>query len=81
MPKILKWYHNLSMIYWATCYRVFVIGLPTIYVHEPNSIVLVVRECLKSFTSDRRWSDNVFISEGNFHLISLFCKDELGLKF
>ena len=28
---------------------------------------------VKSLLSDRRWSDNVFISEGNFHLTSRFC--------
>jgi len=43
--------------------------------------VLNVRVCVKSLTSVRRWLDNVFISGGNPHLTSRFCKDELGPKF
>ena len=67
--------------HWATCYQVSAIGPPTIYVHEPSSIVLVVRGCVKSPTSNRRWSYNVFISGSNHHLTSRFRKDELGHKF
>jgi len=32
-----------------------------------------VRGCVKSPTSDKCWSDNVFIKGGNHHLISRFC--------
>ena len=41
-------------------------------------IVLVVRGCVKSRTSDKSWPDNVFISGGNPHLISRFCEVVLG---
>ncbi|AES91995.1 hypothetical protein MTR_4g122540 [Medicago truncatula] len=34
--------------YLTTCYQVSVIGPPTIYVHEPSPIVLVVRGCVKN---------------------------------
>jgi len=54
------------------------IGPPTIYVHEQSPIVLVVRGCVKSPTSDRTWPDNVFISGGNPHLTSRFCGIVLG---
>jgi len=50
----------------------------TIYVYEPSPIVLVVRGCVKSLKSDRRWLDYVFISGGNPHLTSRFCKIMLG---
>jgi len=33
---------------------------------------------VKSPTSDRTWSDNVFISGGNYHLTSRFCGVVLG---
>jgi len=74
----LSWYQSLFKIHWATCYQVSAIGPPTSYVHEPGSIVLVVRGCVKCPTSDRRWPDNVFISEGNPHLKSRFCGVVLG---
>jgi len=35
-------------------------------------------DIVKSPTSDRRWSDNVFISGGNPHLTSWFCGVVLG---
>jgi len=59
-------------------YQVSTIRSPTIYVHEPSSIMLVVRRCVKSPTLDRTWSDNVFISGGNLHLTSRFCGVVLG---
>ncbi|KEH25248.1 hypothetical protein MTR_6g016695 [Medicago truncatula] len=58
---------------WVTCYQVSAIGPPTIYVHEPSPIVLVVRGGVKSLTSDMTWPDNVFISGGNPHITSRFC--------
>jgi len=72
------WYESLSEIHWAIYYQVSAIGSPTIYVHEPSPIVLVVRVCVKSPTSDMTWPDNVFISEVNPHLISWFCGVVLG---
>ena len=57
---------------WIICYQVSAIGPPTIYVHEPSPIVLVVMECVKSPTSDRTWPDNVFIRGGNPHLTVLW---------
>jgi len=54
------------------------IGPPTIYVHEPSPIVLVVRGCVKSPTSDRTWHDKEFISGSNPHLTSRFCGVVLG---
>jgi len=66
------------MINWVTCYQVSAIGLPTIYVHEPSPIVLVVRGYVKSSTSDRCWPNNVFINGGNSHLTSRFCRVVLG---
>jgi hypothetical protein len=35
---------------------------------------------LRSPTSVARWPGYVYISEGNPHLTSRFCKDELGPK-
>jgi len=61
-----------------TCYQIFVIGPPITYVYEPNSIMLVVRGCVRSLTSDRRWHDNVFISGVNPHLTIWFCGVMLG---
>jgi len=80
-PKFQHGIRASSKICWAICYLVSAIGPPTIYVHKPSPIVLVVRGCVKSLTSDRRWSNNVFISGGNPHLTSQFCKYELGSKF
>ncbi|AES89719.1 hypothetical protein MTR_4g079150 [Medicago truncatula] len=36
------------------------------------------KRCVKSPTSGRRLSDNVFISEGNPHLINRFCTVVFG---
>jgi hypothetical protein len=62
-----------SKICWATCYHVFTIGPPTIYIHAPNSIVLSVRGCVRSPTLDERWPGCGFINECNPHLKIPFC--------
>jgi len=51
------------------CYRT-----TTIYVYEPNSIVLVVRSVLKSPILTRDGLTKMFISEDNHHLTSRFCR-------
>ncbi|RHN60197.1 hypothetical protein MtrunA17_Chr4g0022961 [Medicago truncatula] len=50
----------------------------TIYVHEPSPIVLVVRGCVKSPTSDMTWPDNVYINGGNPQITNRFCGVVLG---
>jgi hypothetical protein len=42
-------YQSLSMIRWATCYQVFDIGPPTVYIHAPSPIVLGVKGCVKKY--------------------------------
>jgi hypothetical protein len=37
-----------------------------------------INQVVKSLASDKRWPDNVFISESNLHLTSRFCVVVLG---
>jgi len=46
LQQFLRWFQSLFKIYWATCYHVFALEPPTIYINESNSIVLVVRGCI-----------------------------------
>ncbi|AET01757.1 hypothetical protein MTR_8g020680 [Medicago truncatula] len=63
---------SLIKIHLATCYQVFAIKPPTIYVQEPSLTVLIERGCVKSLVSNRRWSDNIFINGSNYHLTSQY---------
>ena len=65
-------------IRWVTCYQVFIIGAPTIYVHAPDVQSSAWWGVLKSLTLDKRWFDNMFISGENPHLTSQFCGVMLG---
>jgi hypothetical protein len=48
------------------------------FILAPSPIMLGVRVCIKSPTLDARWHEEVFISGGNYHLKSQFCRIELG---
>jgi hypothetical protein len=61
--------------------RLYQFGLRAHLNHQNSDIIclLHVSRCLlKSPASDRRWSDNVFISRGNPHITSWFCGVVLG---
>jgi len=51
------------------------------YIRIQNKLVFGFLVYVKSPTSDRWWSDNVFISGGNPPITSRFCKVELDPKF
>jgi hypothetical protein len=48
------------------------------FIHAPCPIMLGVRVGIKCPTPDARWHEEVFISGGNPHLTSRFCRTELG---
>ena len=58
-----------SKIHWAICYQVFAIDYSPLYARS-KCPVLDVRGVLKTHTSDKRWSDNMFINDDNSHLIT-----------
>lgn len=61
----------------VTCYQVFAIRSPAIYIHAPKPIVFGVRVYVKSYTLDNIYPEYMFISGGNIQLISHFRRDEL----